>query len=593
MTDPIVRDNLTAKQSTYAVFLPAISGFYATFIGKQRNEEYVDPNRFPQGLTHMEQLNWLNSSQGLFPYKWSLYSGGHANLDLSKQDWSEDMVRNREPGTFILGDSGGFQIAKGLWEGEWRDPNSVEVQNKLAALAAAGPELVTVLDAKGNPVLDKNGVPKQKTIDHLKNYQKLLDAAQKKRDGVLRWLDNISDYGMILDIPTWVIHDKKASQACGITTLPEAVAATKYNNLYFMAHRRGVKNGGARFLNVLQGDNHTSAEAWYQEMKEFCDPAVYPDTHFDGWSMGGQNMCDVHLVLKRLVALRYDNLLQQGVHDWMHFLGTSKLEWAVLLTVIQRAVRKYVNPQFTISFDCASPFLATANGQVYFENVFEHDSKWSYRMAPSADDKKYATDTRKWSNGVVADRIYPRWEDSPISNMLTMKDICIYKPGVPKAGVTITEENFRDPDLYDVLPDANKNGKWGKTSWDSFSYALLMGHNVWMHLTAVQEANRRFDAGEHPAMMQRDGGDYAKFADIVEAIFAAPDRASSEAIIEHYDDYWMEIVGTRGFKGKKTKNARTQFNALFSLSESEVAQTSDDSVQLDNNKLDQLEQEQQ
>ena len=593
MTDPIVRDNLTAKQSTYAVFLPAISGFYATFIGKQRNEEYVDPNRFPQGLTHMEQLNWLNSSQGLFPYKWSLYSGGHANLDLSKQDWSEDMVRNREPGTFILGDSGGFQIAKGLWEGEWRDPNSVEVQNKIAALAAAGPELVPVLDAKGNPVLDKNGVPKQKTIDHLKNYQKLLDAAQKKRDGVLRWLDNISDYGMILDIPTWVIHDKKASQACGITTLPEAVAATKYNNLYFMAHRRGVKNGGARFLNVLQGDNHTSAEAWYQEMKEFCDPAVYQDTHFDGWSMGGQNMCDVHLVLKRLVALRYDNLLQQGVHDWMHFLGTSKLEWAVLLTVIQRAVRKYVNPQFTISFDCASPFLATANGQVYFENVFEHDSKWSYRMAPSADDKKYATDTRKWSNGVVADRIYPRWEDSPISNMLTMKDICIYNAGVPKAGVTITEENFRDPELYDVLPDANKNGKWGKTSWDSFSYALLMGHNVWMHLTAVQEANRRFDAGEHPAMMQRDGGDYAKFADIVEAIFAAPDRDSAEAIIEHYDDYWMEIVGTRGFKGKKTKNARTQFNALFSLSESEVAQTSDDSVQLDNNKLDQLEQEQQ
>jgi hypothetical protein len=544
MTDSIVQDNLTAKQSDYAVFLPAISGFYATFVGKQRNEHYVEPARFPAGLTDMEQMNWLNSQKALFPYRWSLYSGGHANLDLNKQDWSEDMVRNREPGTFILGDSGGFQIAKGLWEGDW----------------------------KAN-----SGCAK----------------AQKKRELILNWLDTVADYGMILDIPTWVIHDKKASAACQITTLQEAVDATKFNNEYFMQHRRGVKNGGAKFLNVLQGDNHTSADAWYETMKHYCDPVQYPDTHFDGWSMGGQNMCDVHLVLKRLVALRYDNLLQQGVHDWMHFLGTSKLEWAVLLTVIQRAVRKYVNPQFTISFDCASPFLATANGQVYFENVFEHDSKWSYRMAPSADDKKYSTDTRKWSDGVVADGIYPRWEDSPISNMLKMKDICIYKPGVPKAGVTITEENFRDPEMYDVLPDVNKNGKWGKTSWDSFSYALLMGHNVWMHLTAVQEANRRFDAGEHPAMMQRDGGDYAKFADIVEAIFAAPDRDSAEAIIEHYDSYWMEIVGTRGFKGKKTKNARTQFNALFSLDEPEVAQTSDDSVQLDNNKLDQLEQEQQ
>jgi len=494
----MTQDNLTVKQNDYAVFLPAISGFYATFIGKQRNEPYVDPARFPQGLSDMEQLNWLNSTKALFPYRWSLYSGGHANLDLAKQDWSEDMVRNREPGTFILGDSGGFQIAKGLWEGDWK-ANSGCVK------------------------------------------------AQKKRSLILNWLDNVADYGMILDIPTWVIHDKKASEACGITTLEEAVAATKFNNEYFMTHRRGKNNGGAKYLNVLQGDNHTSAEAWYQEMKQFCDPTVYPNTHFDGWAMGGQNMCDVHLVLKRLVALRYDNLLQEGVHDWMHFLGTSKLEWAVLLTVIQRAVRKYVNPNFTISFDCASPFLATANGQVYFENVFPQDGKWSYRMAPSADDKKYATDTRPWAQGVVADGIYPRWEDSPISNMLTMKDICIYRPG-----------------------DLNKIGKEGKTSWDSFSYALLMGHNVWMHLTAVQEANRRFDAGEHPAMMRFSGtkgrlGDFSYFEDIVEQIFAAPDRSTSEQIIDKYSRYWMDIVGTRGFKGDKTVNARTQFNSLFDV----------------------------
>jgi len=556
----MTQDDLTSKQNDYAVFLPAISGFYATFIGKQRDPvagPYVDPARFPHGLKDMEQLNWLNSHKALFPYRWSLYSGGHANLDLNRQDWSEDMVRNREPGTFILGDSGGFQIAKGLWEGEWRDPTSQAVQDKLAALRAAGPTQITT----------KKGKVTQ--VDPAASYLKLIDAAQKKRAGVLNWLDNIADYGMILDIPTWVIHDKKAGQACGISTLDEAVAATKYNNLYFMAHRKGKNNGGARFLNVLQGDNHGSAEAWYQEMKEFCDPVKYPDTHFDGWSMGGQNMCDVHLVLRRLVALRYDNLLQEGKHDWMHFLGTSKLEWAVLLTVIQRAVCRYVNPNFTISFDCASPFLATANGQVYFENVFPHDDKWSYRMAPSADDKKYATDTRKWSTGVVADGIYPRWEESPISDMLTMKDICIYKPG-----------------------DLNKVGKEGKTSWDSFSYALLMGHNVWMHLTAVQEANRRFDAGEYPAMMRRQGGDYARFADIVEAIFSAPDRDTAESIIEHYSSYWMEIVGTRGFKGKKAMNARTQFSALFDYEQTDVDHEPTDAVDLHTDALDQLEQEQ-
>ena len=507
------QDDLTSKQSDYAVFLPAISGFYATFVGKQRvANDYVDPARFPAGLTDMEQMNWLNAQQGLFPYKWSLYSGGHANLDLNKDDASEYMVRNRDPSTTMLGDSGGFQIAKGLWEGDW----------------------------KAN-----SGCAK----------------AQKKRAAVLTWLDTISNYGMGLDIPTWVIHDKKASDACQIKTLDQAVAATKYNNEYFIKHRKGKDAGGAKFLNVLQGDNHTSADEWYEEMKVFCDPAVYPDRHFDGWGMGGQNMCDVHLILKRLVALRHDNLLQEGKHDWMHFLGTSKLEWAVLLTVIQRAIRKYVNPAFTISFDCASPFLATANGQVYFENVFEHEGKWSYRMAPSADDKKYATDTRKWAAGVVADGIYPRWEDSPISDMLTMKDICIYNPG-----------------------DLNKVGKEGKTSWDSFSYALLMGHNVWMHITAVQEANRRFDAGDRPYMMQYSGPGHEKFEDLVEAIFAAPTKQESLDIIEHYSKYWMEIIGTRGFKGKKAVSARPQFNALFTFVEDdndgneEVEETLDESA---------------
>ena len=155
-------------------------------------------------------------------------------------------------------------------------------------------------------------------------------------------------------------------------------------------------------------------------------------------------------------------------------------------------------------------------------------------MAPSADDKKYATDTRKWSTGVVADDIYDIWQESPISDMLTMKDICIYKPG-----------------------DLNKNGKESaKTSWDSFSYALLMGHNVWMHLTAVQEANRRFESGQRPGMMTYSAPSQNKFEDIVESIFAAPTKEESLAIIERYDSYWMEIIGTRGFKGKNTKNGR-------------------------------------
>jgi hypothetical protein len=517
----MTQDNLTAKQNDYAVFLPAISGFYATFVGKQRdpvNGPYVDPARMPAGIKDMEMMNWLDANKGLFPYKWSLYSGGHANLDLNKQDWSEDMVRNRDPNTLLLGDSGGFQIAKGLWEGDW----------------------------KANSGCKK---------------------AEAKRKAVLNWLDNISNYCMTLDIPTWVIHDQKASDACQIKTLQQAIDATKYNNEYFMKHRKGKANGGTKILNVLQGDNHRNADDWYDIMKEYCDPAKYPDTHFDGWAMGGQNMCDVHLILRRLVALRHDGLLQEGIHDWMHFLGTSKLEWAVLLTDIQRAVRKYVNPAFTISFDCASPFLATANGQVYHHIDLPHEGKWCYRMSPIVDDKKYATDTRQFGPAVIADGLIDHFDESPISKQLQMKDICIYKPG-----------------------DLNKIGKEGKTSWDSFSYALLMGHNVWMHIEAVQRANREYDSGKYPYMMRNENGDHQYFRDIVDAIFATPDRAEAEEIIESYDRYWMDIIGTRGFKGKKAKSGRPMFNALFeTVDDVEEDAAPEDFTQEQIDKLDDLE----
>ena len=480
--------NLTAEQNDYAVFLPAVSGFFATFIGKQRSMEYVETNRIPSNFTHgVESLNFLNPNQGQFQYKWCLYSAGHADLDINRDSPKEDMFRKRDRTTsWALGDSGGFQIGKGVWEGDWKDPTC----------------------------------PK----------------AQKKREQVLAWMDAYMDYGMILDIPAWVARSPKGQQATGITTYEEACQATNINNDYFMKHR----SGACKFLNVLQGENHAEADDWYERMKKYCDTKQYPETHFNGWSMGGQNMCDIHLVLKRLVALRFDGLLEKGTHDYMHFLGTSKLEWATLLTDIQRAVRKYHNENFTVTFDCASPFLATANGQVYCQTETQDRTKWVYRMVPSIDDKKLSTDTTAFGEAFVREGKHTSFLDSPITTGLTAKDICVYSPG-----------------------DLNKIGKEGKTSWDSFSYAIMMGHNVWMHINAVQEANRQYDAGKIPSMLINESFDRIMFRDIVEAIFATDDKIIANAIIEEYSKYWMSIIGTRGATGKKTMNASTQFNNLF------------------------------
>jgi len=503
------RDDLTAQQQDYAVFLPAISSFYAGYIGRERHGVGLDAGRLPAAIGDMEAMNWLNSQKGLFPYRWSLYSAGHANLDLNKFDAKEDMLRNRDPNTIILADSGGFQIAKGVWPGRWADPT------------------------------DKK--------------------AEQQREKVLKWQMGIATYGMTMDIPTWTFRDPVAAEASGIYSYEDAVKATKYNNDYWINNRYG----DTKILNVLQGGNHAEADHWYDLMKGYCDPKQYPDRHFNGWGMGGQNMCDVHLILRRLVHLIHDGLLEQGVHDWMHFLGTSKLEYACLLTDVQRAVRQYHNANFTISFDCASPFLATANGQIYTQLRTEDRGKWSYMMSPTADDKKYATDGRLFRDAVLQDRIHDMFEDSPISSRMKISDVCIYKPG-----------------------DLNKIGKEGKTSWDSFSYALMMGHNVWHHIRAVQEANRRYDAGQVPGMLVRETFDRVYFRDLVNTIFQQRDRNRSLAIIDENSKFWDQIIGTRGFTGKKTTNAHTQFNAFFDVDDDDTP-----TEEFDESKLDALENE--
>ena len=504
--------DLTTEQKDYAIFLPALSGFYATFVGKQRREEYVEKSRIP--YPSMESINWLNKKEGLFNYHWSLYSAGHAELDINKDAPKELMIRERDrENSWLLGDSGGFQIGKGVWEGDWKDPNC----------------------------------PK----------------AQKKREQVLAWMDAYMDYGMILDIPAWVSRSPAGAKATGISTYQEAVNATRINNDYFMKNR----SGSCKFLNVLQGENHTDAEDWYQQMKDYCDPKKYTD-HFNGWSMGGQNMCDIHLVLKRIVALRFDGMLEKGLHDYMHFLGTSKLEWATLLTDIQRAVRKYHNPNFTITFDCASPFLATANGQIYIQTETEDRTKWVYRMVPSIDELKYATDTRNFRDAVLQDNIFKNFTDSPLTKNIKVNDVCIYaegdtnKVGGPKikAG-EVDRDKHGNPILDD---DGNEViRKRDSTSWDSFSYAIQMGHNVWSHINAVQEANRQYDNGIIPAMLVEEQFDRVYFRDVVEAIFATSSRDEAEAIIEEFSKFWMSIIGTRGATGKKTVNANTSYGNLF------------------------------
>jgi len=399
--------DLTPLQKDYAVYLPAISSFYSTYIAKQRLEEFIPNDRIPKGFDQgIEGMNFLNPEQGYFYYKYALYSAGHAQLDITKSMTQESMIQQRDRSkTMILGDSGGYQIGKGVIKFDWQNFEGTE--------------------------------------------------ANKVREKILTWLDVTADWSMMLDVPTWAcdhIHSPKT----GLKTFEDCLDKTRFNNEYFINNRLGVKEGGTKLLNVLQGSNWENAEAWYQGVKEYSDTTKYGDKAAEGWAMGGANMCKMPITLRRLITMRFDGMLEGK--DWMHFLGTAQLDWSCYLTSIQRQIRKHINEQFTISFDCASPFIATAHGLVY-TNAQHTSKRFSVIMDKAPDNKMLA-----------GRHNIPFPFESDFGRRLTIADICHYAPGM-----------------------LNKIGKEGKTSWDSFAYALMMGHNVECHIRAVQRANNLMD----------------------------------------------------------------------------------------------------
>ena len=427
--------NLTPLQKDYAVYLPAISSFYSTYVAKQRLEDFVPKDRIPQGFDRgIEGMNFLNPEEGYFTYKYGLYSAGHAQLDLQKSLVQESMIQQRDRNnTMILGDSGGYQIGKGVLKFDWLNFEGAE--------------------------------------------------ANKTRQKILEWLEVTADWSMMLDVPTWAC-DHVHSPKTGLKTFEDCLDKTRFNNDYFLQNRLGQ----TKWLNVLQGSDWDTAEKWYDGVKEFSDPnGKYAGKEAEGWAFGGANMCKMDITLKRMMTLREDGLLKGK--NWIHFLGTAQLDWSCYLTLIQRQIRKHINEEITISFDCASPFIATAHGLVYTSAVHT-PKRWSVIMDKAPDNKALSG----------SDIPFPF--ESSIGRRLTMADIAYYDLGERKTNAELGLDakgkqikfDHLNPEHYHVVPRLNKLDKIpNKTSWDSFAYALMMGHNVECHIVAVQRAQQLMD----------------------------------------------------------------------------------------------------
>lgn len=396
----------------WAVFLPAISGFYTGMLASfEADGNYADHNRpqgLPPGLEHSWQgLDFLKDENVYFHYKNALYSAGHAQLDLEKAKTKEAMTLLRDTNkTMLLGDSGGFQIGKGVIKFDWE----------------------RFYEKQDDPSTWIGG-----------KYVGNADATRLK---ILRWLEATADWSMILDVPSWAAAPINQERT-GLKNFADCLRATLHNNDFFVKHR---VEGATKFLNVLQGSTWTESEAWYECVKH------YP---FEGWAFGAAHANTMKITLKRIIKMRDEGLLEG--RDWIHVLGNSRLEWGTMLTAIQREIRRDVNPNLTISYDCASPFLSAANALMYIDPMVTGD-KMGYPMTRFPDEKHF-----KGSN-------IPFPVSSPIGDRLTMGDICVRGPG-----------------------DLSKQDKETKTSWDTYSYGLVMAHNVCKHIESVIMANRRVD----------------------------------------------------------------------------------------------------
>ena len=176
--------------------------------------------------------------------------------------------------------------------------------------------------------------------------------------------------------------------------------------------------------------------------------------------------------------------------------------------------------------------------------------------------------------------------ESEFGRRLTMGDIAYYDLGERKTDAELNGTKFDhlNPDHYHVVPKLNKLGKIpNRTSWDSFSYALMMGHNVYCHIVAVQRAQQLMDieiaktkdklSWKHwkKVKSQDMSDEYSDwvprnilyFNSFVEDLFNTKDKTEAFAMIEQASPFLRSLEGARLQGGPK----ENEFRNLFSFEE--------------------------
>lgn len=385
--------DLTPRWDKFAVYLPAMQYHYASAVD---NNKLIKGRDFPKEIK-LTDLDFLNPKSKLWHYGYALYSAGQFTDARPKAC----AVANRDrKHTTVLGDSGGFQIGKGTLRG----------------------------------------------TEHLKRAKTSAEVCELWRQSgdirkwIVQWLEANSDYAMTIDMPLWAKFESNSKTPFHKCSVQELIDLSIGNLDYIKRNARGK----TKWLNVLQGTTPKDSKQWWDAVKGY---------RMGGWALAGNVgwRGGLENVLYYVLTMRDDNAFDKG-QDWMHVLGVSQPTWAVLLTAIQRAIRKHCdNDKFRISYDSASPFQAGGRYQkvVRYPKFTKDVASWAMTMHEAPVNPIYA-DTG-------SDYHFPY--SSPVGDLLTLNHLNI------------------------------RGGEFQRGAYDTVSNHLLTNHNVWVYVRSFLEAN--------------------------------------------------------------------------------------------------------
>lgn len=203
------------------------------------------------------------------------------------------------------------------------------------------------------------------------------------------------------------------------------------------------KQGNTKWLNVVQGIGNDDTEFWWNGVKQF---------RFNGWALAGGagSRGGLAQLIHAVLLMNEDDAFAEGL-DWVHVLGVSTLDWAVILTAVQKCLNKR-NPNLQISFDTSSPLQS---GMMREEAYY----------LPTL-----TTNPRTW--------VFPKKESPQGFDYIGSKEPFPYS--CSPLGKLLELGHLNVSDVWDA-------GQ--RKQYDPISLMMLVNHDIWVTLKAIEMAN--------------------------------------------------------------------------------------------------------